>query len=565
MAPTCGRGGHGGPPLPAAIDVCSGRHAASYGAGLVLAPAVFRRSNVTRRRTGGPRARPGRISPLSRHALSWTYVSRLCYEPAMGFQAPKRFNIVAVLALLTFGCAGRPTGPGETIGRSSDLGTNATMLDAGDASAAAPVAMSGGIHFDAGVADPSRLLTDADRDQVIAPGSAGPLGASGLVLHVAERGPGRPWIIAVSNDGNAPTVLVADTRLLWLDVTVPGAKKSTQCRLPVDLLPKEAEPRLNITLMPGESVAQLIDPRLYCFAASEQKQLVPGARVVPHLGWPELPNKTTWVHGKKSNAPVPQPPPFIAHHADLDVELAVDARNTALKVAKSVRLPKGASRPSNAALGVPLPSGVDKQLQGPELSLRDTYAEWSSPKTKDARENAEDAPLELKLIQGSDARTEHNATVQITLRNQSRKRQVVYFRREFVTFEVIGPAGVRICDPTPDVRAPDREAFVTLAPGATRSFSSRLAELCPRDTFDMPGLYLVNGTYEATEPGAKWNLAAFTGSVTSARPANVRIRIGELSILHKVVLNKMDDGRAGSAANLQTADAGTTAPAAPSR
>jgi hypothetical protein len=494
----------------------------------------------------------------------WTPVNRLCYELAMAFQAPKRFDIVAVLTLLALGCAGRPAGPGEAVGRSSDLGANRTVPDAGDASTAAPVAMNvADVHFDAGVADPSRLLTDADRDQAMAQSSAGKMGGSGLVLHVAERGPGKPWIIAVSNDGNTPTVLVADTRLLWLDVMVPGAKKSTQCRLPIDLLPKEAEPRLNITLQPGESVAQLIDPRLYCFAAGEQKRLVPGARVVPHLGWPELPDKTTWIHGKKSGATVPQPPPFVAHHADLDVELAVDARNTALKVAKSVRLAKGATRPSDAAMGVPLPSGVDKQLQGPDLSLRDTYAEWSSPKGKDAREDAQDCPLELKLVQGSDARTEHNATVQITLRNQSRRRQVVYFRREFVTFQVIGPAGVVICDPTPDVRAPDREAFVTLAPGATRTFSSRLAELCPRDTFDMPGLYLVNGTYDAIEDGSKWNLAAFTGRVISAMPANVRIRIGELSILHKVALNKIDEGRGGSAANVQTLDAGNAATTSP--
>ncbi len=485
----------------------------------------------------------------------------------MAITAPSRFDIVAVLTLLTLGCAGRPTGPGENIGRSSDLGTAAdrTTLDAGDASTSAAVAMNNGdVHFNPGVTDPSRLLSDADRDQVIASSSAGQTGASGLVLHVAERGPGKPWIIAVSNDGNASTVLVADTRLLWLDVTVPGAKKSSQCRLPVDLLPKEAEPRLNITLQPGESVAQLIDPRLYCFAAGEQKQLVPGARVVPHLGWPELPSKTTWVHGKKSSAPVPQPPPFVAHQADLDVERAVDARSTALKVAKSVRLPKGASRPSDAALGVPLPSGVNKQLQGPELTLRDTYAEWSSSKTKDAREDARDAPLELKLIQGSDARTEHNATVQITLRNQSRRRQVVYFRREFVTFEIIGPAGVVVCDPTPDVRAPDREAFVTLAPGATRTFSSQLAELCPRDTFDMPGLYLVNGTYDAIEPGTTWNLAAYTGRVTTSRPANIRIRTGDLSILHKVVLKKLDEVHDAAAASVQPTDAGTAAPASPS-
>jgi hypothetical protein len=179
-------------------------------------------------------------------------------------------------------------------------------------------------------------------------------------------------------------------------------------------------------------------------------------------------------------------------------------------------------------------------------------------KPKAAREGLEESPLELRLVQGSDARTEHDATITITLRNRSRRRLILYFRREFVTYQIVGPAGVQTCDPAPDLRAPDREAFVTLGPGATRSYSSRLAEMCPRDTFDMPGLYLVNGAYDATESGAAWNLAAFTGSVASSRPANVRIRTGELNILQKVALRKIDEGRIEAAANTQPSDAGSS-------
>src|SRR6202142_4601736 len=122
----------------------------------------------------------------------------------MAFLAPKRFDYAVVLALFTIGCAGRPAGPSEAIGRSSDLGATNTLPDAGDAAVGTAVALQASdVHFDAGVADPSRLLSEVDRDQAIAPSSAGPSGASGLVLHVAERGPGKPWIIAVSNDGNA--------------------------------------------------------------------------------------------------------------------------------------------------------------------------------------------------------------------------------------------------------------------------------------------------------------------------------------------------------------------------
>ncbi len=504
-------------------------------------------------------AKIGSISGL------WTTVTALCYDVVMGCPKPIVFNVGLVSSLIVLGCAGRPAAPGESIGRSPDLGSGDRRSDAGGRAvdASAPLA-AGDVHFDAGVEDPSRLMTEADRDQVNSPSSAGPVGGSGLMLHVAERGPDKPWIIAVSNEGPTPAVLVADTRLLWLEVQVPGSKKISNCRLPVDLLPKDAEPRLNIRLVPGESVAQLIDPRLYCFASGEQKTLVPGARVVPHLGWPELPNKANWEKGKKVTAPVPQPPPFVAHHADVDIESAVQARAAAIKVTKAVRPGKGIVKPSDAALGVPLPVGVDKQLLGPELTLRDTYSQWASAKRK-AAGNPEESPLDLQLVQGSDARTEHNATVELTLRNRSKRRVIVYFRREFVTYEVVGPAGVVTCDPAPDTRAPEREAFVTLAPGASRSFSSRLAEMCPRDTFDMPGLYIVNAKYDATEPGTQWNLAAFTGSVASDRPANVRIRIGELSILRKVQLRKLDETPAQASGSVSPGDAGSASVVAPGR
>ncbi len=456
----------------------------------------------------------------------------------MAWKVPSKVSIV-IGFLGAVGCAGRPAGPAESIGRSSDVGFDSLNRDAGLNTGDADAGLSSGdVYFDAGAGSPGRLMTEVDHQQLLLPSTAGQLGASGLVLHVTERGPGEPWIIAVSNEGTEAAHLVADTRLLWLEVTVPDAKKTARCRLPEELLPKQAEPRLDIELSPGEYVAQLIDPRLYCFASGDQKQLVPGARVVPHLGWPDVPNKTTWERGKKVSSPVPQPAPFIAYRTSVDVEQSLKARATALKVAKAARYKKGASSPTDAALGIPLPAGIDKQLTGPDLTLRVPYAEWSSKTSAASPASADESPLDIHLVQGSDARTEHQATVQFTLRNRSKRKLFLYFRREFITFEVIGPNGVTTCAPAPDDRAPDRHAFAALAPGAKQTYSSRLAEMCPNNTFEMPGLYLVNARYDATETGAEWNLSAYTGSIVSYKPANVRIRTGELSILHKVVLNR---------------------------
>lgn len=476
----------------------------------------------------------------------------------MASKAPVIAAVAAggLIAVVAVGCAGRPATRTEAIGHSSDVDLEAAREDAGTEQLDAGAnRQAGDVHFDAGTPHVGRLIPEAQRERVLGPSSAGPTGASGLTLHVLERGPNEPWIVAVQNEGSEAAHFVADTRLLWFEVALPGAKKAARCRLPDELQPKEVEPRLELELQPGEYVTQLIDPRLYCFASGDQKELVPGARVVPHLGWPELPNKTTWKSGKKASEPVPQKPPFVAHSSAVDVDKALKARTTALKVAQAVRYKKGVTPPSPAALGVPLPAGIDKQLTGPDLTLQATYSEWSkrAPATRAADD---DNPLEMQLVQGSDARTEHNATVQLTLRNRSKRKVLLYFRREFVTFEVIGPEGITICNPAPDDRSPDRSAFMSIAPGAKKTYSSRLAELCPRDTFMMPGLYLVNARYDATESGHEWNMAAYTGTVETERPANVRIRTGELGILHKVALMRPAQPAAAHPAQPAPADAG---------
>ena len=457
----------------------------------------------------------------------------------------------AVGCVFAVGCAGRPQAHTDAVGHTTEKDFEFAGNDAGtvqrDASArrksgarrkaVAPLQASD-MYFDAGTPRLGRMITDDDRQQILGINTAGHAGASGLVLHVLERGPNEPWLIAVKNEGTEAAHFVADTRLIWLEVLVPGAKKPARCRLPDELQPKEVEPRLDIELLPGEYVTQLIDPRLYCFASGDQKQLVPGARVVPHLGWPDASDKTKWNAGKKVSVTVPQSPPFVAHAASVDVDEALRVRTTALKVANSAKYKKkDVTKPPDSALGLPLPAGIDKHLEGPDLTLQASYADWSM-RPAAVRAADDDNPLEVRLVQGSDARTEHEATVELTLHNRSKRKLLLYFRREFVTFEVIGPDGITLCNPAPDARTPDRSAFVSLAPGAKKAYASRLAEMCPADTFNMPGLYLVNGRYDATESGSTWNLAAYTGSIETERPANVRIRTGELSILHKVALSR---------------------------
>src|SRR5262245_53379547 len=87
----------------------------------------------------------------------------------------------------------------------------------------------------------------------------------GLVLHVRESGPLRPWVIAIENATDERVNIVKDPRLLAFKVKVPGKKKEVSCRLPEAMLPSSAERERLRQLDPGQELRFRIDPRFYCF------------------------------------------------------------------------------------------------------------------------------------------------------------------------------------------------------------------------------------------------------------------------------------------------------------
>jgi hypothetical protein len=413
--------------------------------------------------------------------------------------------------------------------------------------------------------DPSKLLVDnyAADPEASALRPAQP-SKSGLVVTVQESGPEQPWLVQIVNHGNGPAELIADSRLMWFEVKAPGQKKSTSCKLPDELGPSESESRLRVTLLPGEGVIDTFDPRLYCFAEGDQKLLVPGAEVTPHFGWAEAPPKKHWKGGKRVEEPALQRPPFVAGrkpnegakppsaesstanddstdrpHAEADATPGSHKKRPGKPNSRLLAKQKAAKEKNKAILAAEtLAAASDKELVGSTFALNREYAIWSHHPLP-PQDSARTEPLPvigIRLVQGSDAKAEYNATVQMTLENQSNASTHVYFRRELVTFEVTGPKGVIVCDPRPDDKSPDKQAFIKLAPHAKQTFTSRLAELCPRGTFAAPGLYLVYGTFTASLSGEDMGLHAFTGQVQSEKPAAVRIRTGEVSLLQKQMM-----------------------------
>lgn len=358
-----------------------------------------------------------------------------------------------------------------------------------------------------------------------APASSAPLG---LRLEIVERGAGLPWTLAIVNDGPSPVRVVGDPRLLSLELLPPAsddkkakAPKPVSCKLPGELFPEAADPELVRRLRPGEALLHAFDPRLYCFDEDARERLAPGTVVTPSFGWPEKKPKTVWRKGKRVEEPVEQEPPFVARAhgpgrpgSDGDAEKDQDAPADDAATGPS---DDAATSPSDD--DAPAAEQV-KRLTGRAFTLGSSYGATPTPERPPE-------PLALEVRGGSDTSHVRYATIEVRLKNTSREPQRVFFRRELVTFEVMGPDGLFVCDPQPDDFAPDPQGFQRLSPGGSTSAVSRLIELCPDGTFDRPGLYRVHARYDASVSGAEHGLDTFTGRVFSERPAMVRIREGE--------------------------------------
>lgn len=336
-----------------------------------------------------------------------------------------------------------------------------------------------------------------------------------LELQVTQYDPGLPWRYELINQGEGPIRISADPRLLWFEVQVPGKKKRQTCRLPKEIFPERVDQDFTLILRPGERFGQHFDPRLYCFAAGGQTELVAGALVYPRFGWPKN-IVTSWKNGKrvteeKLEAPFSATPPLprsgSASHGKPAVKIPV-RKDTHLKLVEGapVALKSAYASWSSAALSSEAPSEDSPQV----------LAGWESPRPS------------LTMTGGSDAAAERVATIQVRLSNPSKREKLsVYFRRELLSFEVIGPDGLVRCEPEPRTRYPQAQAFTNLGPGKSIQLTSRLTELCPRGTFNRPGLYLIRARFDSKEDGADFGLNAFTGRLIAEQPATVRIRNGD--------------------------------------
>jgi hypothetical protein len=282
----------------------------------------------------------------------------------------------------------------------------------------------------------------------------------------------------VHNAEDTPIRIVADARLLWLEVTPRGARKAERCDVPADMRPTDDLSR-TLVVPAGGSYVEDFDPRLYCFGA-RGAALEPQAVVVAHLGWA----------GRRTA------PPFEVSSVD-----GADPVGPAKALdSPPVGLP---DEPTAApiALPAPAPAHPAPALDAPRVTLRS--AEWV------------------------DAATPDDVTIPVTLTNEGSHPVVVRLSPETLSFEATRATRVEACPWPGGTGAAVREAFTTIPAHGRADLSVVLRDYCTGHALDQSGLVSVRARLDTrSASGTDVGLQTFDGLVVAGRPTLVRLHRG---------------------------------------
>jgi hypothetical protein len=333
-------------------------------------------------------------------------------------------------------------------------------------------------------------------------------------LTVEAPGPARLWTMRVENAGAVPVQIAADARWLSLLIDPGDGRKPQTCVLPTDMRPLTVGDRA-LVLPPGRAFVETFDPRLYCFAAQQAAVVVPGATVIPSLGFSEARRG-----GRSARAPSP---PFAV--APLDgIEPKVAA--TKLVIGGAARVgtaqtdasePKGDASPGTPAAGA-------TRDAAPPSSGGNAGGAAASGAPREAIERSFEPTLVVSLPDRRDAGNGRNITVAVTVRNEGNAPATLLLRPNTLAFEVSGPMGDVVC-PAAGASGAIRELFTTLRPGQRAAATTTLDGTCPRGTFDEDGLYDVRAIVDTRGlTGDSFGGRAIGEAVRSDRTMLLRVR-----------------------------------------
>ncbi len=345
-----------------------------------------------------------------------------------------------------------------------------------------------------------------------------------------------PWRLRVENAGPVPVRLIADARLVTLDVeataqeeddaqTAAAAtgprkavaldKKSAKrkkgplvahCRLPAEMQPVDQDDGRALVVPPGRAYAETFDVRAMCFGAALDT-LVPGAKVTPHYGWTAKPKKIT----RRAQEPRAFSGPAVAGPVDF-TSPALTSGAPPVEAIASLDAP---------ALTLAAPPVLDPNVARPPQPDEDRDGDGvpDNPGALDRHHH-----LVLSLPRYVDHESRLDIPAPLTLTNEGDRPRAVFYRASRVRYDVISPVGEHVTCGSPPDQTPLREFYTHLGHGQSSHISMVVSAVCDVDTFARAGVYeVVAHLDESGLAGAQDTLGAFAG-VLSSRPMLVRVR-----------------------------------------
>jgi hypothetical protein len=367
------------------------------------------------------------------------------------------------------------------------------------------------------------------------------LAAPHLKVDIVPLGtPMGPWRLRVENTGSAPVRLIADARLVTMDVEATAqeeddaqaaaasadphnagamqngsaARKARRkkgplvvhCRLPAEMRPVDEDDGRALVVPPGRAYAETFDVRAICFGAALDT-LVPGAKVTPHYGWPsrtKTAKSATRAHGKEGFSG-----PAVVGPVD---SASVTASAGAVASVAELDAP---------SLTLAAPPILDPNMVRPPMPDEDRDGDGvvDNPPKIDRHHH-----LVLSLPRYVDHESRVDIPAPLTLTNEGDRPRAVFYRASRVRYEVTPPVGERVgCGAPPD-ETPLREFYTHLRPGQSSHLAMVVSAVCDVDVFARAGVYeVIAHLDESGLAGAQDTLGAFAG-VLSTKPMLVRVR-----------------------------------------
>ena len=302
-------------------------------------------------------------------------------------------------------------------------------------------------------------------------------------LTIDPLGGDHTWVLRIQNIDAVPLRLVADARLLSLDVTADKPHATTRhCTLPPEMRLTSDEEH-TVIVPPRMSYVEAFDPRLYCFDARDDRALMSGGSVVGRFGFPTR-------RGKPS-------PPYVVASADPDS--AGDRTPSAEIVGEPLSLPgrsEPSSKPPPAPPAPPATETASSSMGAPSVST----------------------PARM------DATSLRELSLPVTVTNPTPRTMHLLLRPETIAIDATGPRGTTRCQWTV-TPAPIAELFTTLAPHAGVTTEVLVAALCPASFFDRPGLYSLHADLDTSQAsGATIGIRSFVGEAASKSSTLLRLR-----------------------------------------